>query len=74
MATFRDLLARGVKSRWILYIVSMAAANIFAGAVATALLRWVLPIQRDAYVVDNRVLIYGSALAYLAVGAVVSMS
>lgn len=74
VATFRDLLARGVKSRWMLYIVSMAAANIFAGAVATALLRWVLPIQRDAYVVDNRVLIYGSALAYLAVGAVVSMS
>src|SRR5699024_2496633 len=74
VATFRDLLARGVKSRWVLYTASMAAANVLTGVLASVLLRWVVPVRRGDYVLNHRPLIYGSALGYLAAGAVVSIA
>ncbi|WP_233266662.1 adenylate/guanylate cyclase domain-containing protein [Tomitella fengzijianii] len=73
MASSRDILARGVKNRWMLYIASMAGANVFAGVIAAVLLLWVLPIPRDAQVSDRGDVIFLTALTYLVAGAVISV-
>lgn len=56
-----------------LYTASMAAANVLAGVLASVLMRWVVPVRRGDYVLNHRPLIYGSALGYLAAGAIVSV-
>ncbi len=73
VASFRDILARGVKNRWMLYIASMAAANVFAGVVAAVLLLWVLPIPRDVLNLNRGDVIFYTALTYLVAGAVISI-
>lgn len=74
VATFRDALARGIRRRWLLYIASMAAANILAGVIAGVLLIWVLPIPATPGAVDNGVASFYTAVIYLAIGAVVSVA
>ncbi|WP_307810581.1 adenylate/guanylate cyclase domain-containing protein [Tomitella biformata] len=72
MSTFRLLVSRGYQSRWILYILSMMGANIFASAIGTVLVRWVLPVKATPALHDNLSLIYSISYAYLGVGLIIS--
>lgn len=72
MSTFRLLLSRGYKSRWMLYIVSMVGANVFASLIATVLVRWVLPVDAAKALRGEVGLIYTYTYTYLGIGLIVS--
>ncbi len=56
-----------------LYIASMAAANVFAGACATVLLLWVLPIPRGTTRGDSGIVVFSTTMIYLVAGALISV-
>lgn len=72
VSTFRLLVSRGYQSRWILYILSMVGANIFASVIGTVLVRWVLPVQATPALLANLPAVYSITYAYLGLGLVVS--
>lgn len=72
VSTFRLLVSRGHQSRWLLYILSMVGANVFASVIGTALLRWVVPVKATSTLTQNLGVVYAISYAYLGLGLVVS--
>lgn len=72
VSTFRLLISRGHQSRWLLYILSMVGANVFASLIGTVLVRWVLPVDVSRPKLGDVGLIYAYTYTYLGIGMLIS--